>query len=199
MDVDGFWELIDRSRAGTGTVWQRTSWLEERLRCLPAGEIVDFEAVLDRLRRRADTWDLLAAHDVITDGCGGGDLYFYFLHWLIGQGRQQYEQVVACADALAENPHIRTLAGRHGQWTDEEYPDWEGLLSVAAYAYAAVTGTQISDYNDVRGLTGSLSDPDTRGTEWDLGDPQELARRLPRLRRLVSSPPGSAPQVEAGS
>lgn len=141
--------------------------------------------MVDQLQRQADTWDLLAAYHLLTGGSGGGDGYFYFLHWLIGQPRAFYDRVVRCADDLAVSPWIQSLAGRPSEWSDEEFPWWEALLSVAASAYAAATGTEFGEEPDVRTITGSLADPDTRGDQWDLNDPAELARRLPRLYQLA--------------
>lgn len=186
MEVDAFWDLIENSWISTdGAAWRRTAWLKDSLRRLAPEEIVVFQSLVNGMIRQVDTWDVLAAHNLITGGCGGGDSYIYFLHWIVGQPRPFYERIVASADYLADSPWIQALFGRWGEWADHEYPDWEGLLSVAAAAYAAVTGTEFGEEPDVRTITGSLADPDTQGDQWDLGDPEELARRLPKLYQLA--------------
>jgi len=78
---------------------QRVIKLLERL---PSSEIVDFEALKDQMIRQADTVGVLAAHNVITGGYGGGDFYFYFLHWLVSLGRQTFERVTADPDTLVD-------------------------------------------------------------------------------------------------
>lgn len=52
---------------------------------------------------------------------------------------------------------------------------------MAAEAYATVTGNEFGGEVDVRDITRSLSDPDTRGEFWDMDNPGELATRLPQL------------------
>lgn len=187
MDADGFWGLIEDSRTCPAAVRDRTAWLEVRLSRLPLEEIVDFQSMVNQLVRQVDTWDVLAAHHLITGGRGGGDMYLYFLYWIVGQPRPFYERIVESADSLAESLWIQNVIGRWFQLSDEEYPDWEGLLSVAACAYATANGTEFGKEPDVRTIAGSLGDPDTQGDQWDLGDPAELARRLPQLYRLAGS------------
>lgn len=181
MDLDGFWALIDESRAFAAGDPPRSQRLIKLLERLPAQDIVDFEALKDQMIRRADTVDMLAAHNVITGGCGGGDFYFYFLHWLVSLGRQTFERVTADPDALVHVGELPEPLGDYRTWPDERWPDWEGLISVAAEAYAAVTGNEFGGEVDVRDMTGSLFDSDTSGESWDMDDPGELAKRLPRL------------------
>ena len=58
MDVDAFWELIERSRQKASEPPARLGWLQRQLVQQPTTEIVDFQVWLDRVRRRADTWDM---------------------------------------------------------------------------------------------------------------------------------------------
>ncbi|GAA2747441.1 DUF4240 domain-containing protein [Kitasatospora cinereorecta] len=181
MDEAGFWGLIEESRVGAASVRMRSQRLIGLLERLPEQDVVDFQRHKDRLLRRADTVELLAAHHLLTGGRGGGDAYFYFLHWLIGLGRPTYERVTDRPDALVDVPQLpRPVGDRHG-WPDELWPDWEDLISIAARAHATVAGVEFGGWIDVRDITGSLSDPDTRGDPWDLDDRRELAQRLPRL------------------
>lgn len=179
MDEDGFWRLIEDSRARAGSVDARSQQLIALLERLPEQDIIDFQTHKDRLLRHADTVDLLAAHHVLTGGSGGGDSYFYFLHWLIGLGRQTFELVTADADALIDVPEAPRPIGDYHRWHD--WPDWEELISIAARAHATVVGVEFGGAVDVRDITGSLSDPRTRGDKWDMNATEELMRRLPRL------------------
>jgi Protein of unknown function (DUF4240) len=55
MDVDGFWELIERSRPEANDPQARLGWLQRQLAKHSTAEIVDLQIWLDRVRRRADT------------------------------------------------------------------------------------------------------------------------------------------------
>lgn len=178
MEQADFWALIDRSWGEPRSMEGRDERLVRLLTELPAAEIVEFERLKDQVLRRADTVDLLAAQNLLMGGSGGGDGYFYFLHWLIGMGRSVYEAVTADADALVDLPLPPAVGDYHG-WP--EWPDWEGLISIADQAYSRVTGVEAGDYGCPRDLTGSLSDADTVGEPWDITSRAELSRRLPRL------------------
>ncbi|MBN6056414.1 DUF4240 domain-containing protein, partial [Nonomuraea sp. RK-328] len=51
VDIDGFWELVERSARETETRQARVAWLKDHLSGLSAKEIVDFD-VLTQLRYR---------------------------------------------------------------------------------------------------------------------------------------------------
>jgi Protein of unknown function (DUF4240) len=183
MDVDAFWELIERSRQETGDQDARLEWLQRQLAWQRTAEIVDFQVWLDRARRRADTWDMWGAAYLLCDSLCSGDGFWYFQVWLIGLGRDALERVVVDPDNLASLPEVVGLAGRPmGDWSSDDRPDWEALGSVAWAAYEQVTGEEegIFDAMEPRGHH-SPSDPDPTGQRWDFEDPAEAARRLPRL------------------
>lgn len=129
-----------------------------------------------------------AAHCLIMGGSGGGDAYFYFLHWLIGLGQETFERVAADVEALLEVRDLPRPLGRTAEWAF--WPEWEGLLSIAAKAYAAANGTELGEGPDPRTMTNSLEDPETRG-DWDSYDMNEVSRRLPRF--FEAARPGLAP------
>jgi hypothetical protein len=192
MDVDAFWSLIERSRQEAGDPDARLEWLQRQLARQPAAEIVDFQVWLDRARRRADTWDMWGAAYLLCDSLCSGDGFFYFQVWLIGLGRDAFEQAVADPDNLAGLPEVVRLAGRpvddrsRGEW-----PDWEALGGVAWAAYEQVTGEEegIHAAMEARGHH-SPHDPDPAGEPWDFEDAAEAARRLPRLSWMSPLPTG---------
>jgi hypothetical protein len=101
------------------------------------------------------------------------DGFIYFRAWLIGQGRETFEKVVADVETLADilPPDI------------EMSPEGEELLSTGADAYEAATGEELIDcaggYND-GGVHDDIDVPDTEDTGF-------LKTRYPRLtRHLVS-------------
>jgi hypothetical protein len=178
MEIEEFWRLIESSPLRARTQDERTKRLVRDLSALPPDEIVSFQAHKDRLLRRADKHETLAAHCLIMGGGGGGDAYFYFLHWLIGLGQDTYERIVTDAEALLTVPELPQPLGGRALWP--AWPEWEGLLSAAPEAYATRLGFDLGKGPDPRDLTNSLEDPDTQG-DWDSYDLREVARRLPRL------------------
>lgn len=172
MEIEEFWRLIDGSSLRAHTQDERTWWLISALSALQPDEIIAFQAHKDRLLRRVDKHETRAAHCLIMGGNGGGDAYFYFLHWLIGLGRANYEQVVADAETLLDVPELPRPLGGCDVWPS--WPEWEGLLSAAPKAYAARLGFALGEGPDPRSLTNSLEDPQTKG-DWDSYDLREVA------------------------
>lgn len=60
MDVDGFWDLVERSAEETRDKGERVKWLKEHLSGLSAEEIVDYHTWFTIHRNRACTWDMYA-------------------------------------------------------------------------------------------------------------------------------------------
>ncbi|MCY1138444.1 DUF4240 domain-containing protein [Actinoplanes sp. Pm04-4] len=177
MDLDGFWALIERSGRKESHPEDRAEWLITQLAKLQPGEIEDFEVHFHRERARADTWQLWGAAALVCDGASD-DAFWYFQAWLIGQGREVFERVVADPDALAELPAVRS---------DPDDFDWEDLDYVACEAYEEVTGgADLDDALEARGVR-LLSSPDPQDEPFDLDDPAEQLRRYPRLTALVPS------------
>jgi hypothetical protein len=183
MNIDAFWELIERSRQETSDPHARLRWLEQQLAQKPVSEIVDFQVWLDRVRQRADTWHMWGAAYLICDGLCSGDGFWYFLVWLIGLGRDAFELAMADPDNLASVPEVVGLVGRPvDAWQDDEWPQLESLGYVAWEAYEQVTGEEegLYDAMEARGHH-SPTDPNPTGERWDFEDPAEAAHRLPRL------------------
>ena len=183
MDGDGFWELIERSRQEVSDPQARLEWLQRQLAQQPTAEIVDFQVWLDRVRRRADTWDMWGAAYLICDSLCSGDGFWYFQVWLIGLGRDAFERAVANPHNLASLPEVLRLAGRPvDDWSHDDWPHWESLSYVAWEAYEQVTGENEGLYDAMEAQGHhSPTDPDPTGQSWDFEDPAEAAQRLPRL------------------
>ncbi|RGC65562.1 hypothetical protein C5N14_27870 [Micromonospora sp. MW-13] len=102
---------------------------------------------------------------------------------------------MADPDTLADVPRVRRLAGRPtGEWSDEEWPDWESLDYVADEAYERITGVAegLEDAVLARGEPGDdSSDPGDEPEEpVESDDPAEFARRYPRLAAMFPPVPG---------
>jgi hypothetical protein len=145
MDVDEFWVFLEGSARETVNPEERLRWLGDRLSRVSLARVVDFQAHLDAARRPVDTYAMWGAAYQIMDRLCSGDGFWYFQPWLIGQGREWYEHAVRDPDNLADLPGVRALAGRWPcQWSDAEWPDWEGLAYVARRAHDRRTGQKDS-------------------------------------------------------
>ncbi|MFF4198081.1 DUF4240 domain-containing protein [Nonomuraea sp. NPDC001831] len=184
MDIDGFWDLVERSAQETATRQERVSWLEEHLSRLSAEEIVDYEAWFTLCANRACTWDMYAACWTIT-GFGSSDGFEYFVDWLISLGRDAFGKVTECPDRLVELPevqrlfelsrnfsHERTSASKDGavhlvrltrvrrqRWPDENWPEFESFAYAACHAYERVIGQDTAhpaEAVQARGITSAF-------------------------------------------
>jgi hypothetical protein len=108
MDMQQFWKLIEDARrqvpdpADGEEVAARAAAL---LSAYPREEIVAAEQVLRELMAGSYRTPLWAAAYVINGGCSD-DGFDYLRGWLILQGREVFEHVVADPDALADLPVI---------------------------------------------------------------------------------------------
>jgi hypothetical protein len=179
MDLDGFWELIDRSRRGRERDWEaQADELEALLKALPPSEVTTFAAIFAAQEQRAFRCDVHEA-GAILDGGLGDDSFKDFRSWLISRGREAFESVLADPDALADLPEV--MATEHhtaetfggvalGAWYDLHDDDPDD----AAYAeFSAIEKAH---------LTSEEREPGPRGQvmEWD-----DVPRRFARLWALV--------------
>jgi hypothetical protein len=107
MDGDGFWALVDRTRAeaerqgGDSVVAEHVRTLSTALEQLPVAELRDFDRRQREARSRANTWELWAAAYLALGGCSD-DGFLDFRTWLITHGRVTFERVLADPDSLAD-------------------------------------------------------------------------------------------------
>ena len=175
VNNQGLWELVEAARGqvrdpeDAESVAARVATL---LSARPLSEIVEADEVLWGLMADSYLRPLWAAAYLVNGGCSD-DGFEYFRGWLIMQGSEVYERVVADPDALAGLAAIRATApsGRPVECEDTLY--------VASRAYRAAAGGE---------LPGVRSGPNYPGLapEWDFDfdDRAEMARRLPRLAAL---------------
>jgi len=89
----------------------------------------------------------------IMSGLCLADGFWYLPPWVIGLGRNHFEQVVANPDALANIPQVRRAASTMDHWTDDDWPCWEALNYVSRGAYDRATG-------EVEGIINALDELD---------------------------------------
>ncbi|GGU14724.1 DUF4240 domain-containing protein [Lentzea flava] len=185
MDLDVFWDLLDRSAAVTSDQHERTVWLTLRLAGSPPGDILGFETLLSASRGRVNTFSHWHAAYVLCDGMCSAEQFFSFQSWLVGLGRSVLGSVAACPDALADVPAVRTLLAVGAEsWPDGAWPFWAGLGRVAHDAFFAATGRSLENALRVLGCVRVSDAGPFTGSVWDLDSPVEAALRLPRLWQL---------------
>ncbi|MFD4944325.1 DUF4240 domain-containing protein [Streptomyces sp. NPDC058239] len=177
MDTTDFWNLIDDARAqvtdpeDAEVVVERASAL---LAARPRDEIVAAQQLLWDLMAASYRAPLWAAAYTINGGCSD-DGFDYFRGWLIAQGREVFERVVADPDTLAELPVIRAAAPEGLEM------ECERMLGIAWDAHRAATGEKLPDHSftiDYPGL-----DPEW---DFDFDDAERVALRLPELDALYT-------------
>jgi hypothetical protein len=158
MTDDRFWAIVEaaRKQAG-GDVEARVSHLGEKLDQLSMPEIEGFQRKYDEMIHRAHRWDLWGAAYLMNGGCSD-DGFRYFCHWLISEGKNQFEGAIANPDALADVPRL-------------DYFELEAFAYEALKCYEAKGGGELE-----RDFTIELAQP--QGTEWS---EEELPSLFPRL------------------
>jgi hypothetical protein len=118
----------------------------------------------DHLRHAAamdetEFWDLWGAGYMIAGGMGD-DSFDYFCDWLIGQGREVFEQALADPDSLANVPAAA-----------EEEVEAEELRYAVQKAYESTHGNELP-------FGGPTTPAEPAGEEWDEEDVDSLYPRL---------------------
>ncbi len=175
MNKQQFWELIAAARDQVIDPHERETVAHEAtllLAARPAEGIVAAQQAFWDLMAESYTNPLWAAAYVINGGCSD-DGFDYFRGWLVAQGREVFERVVADPDALAELPVVQASAA------DGVVLEGEDVLGIARNAHLAATGDQLPA--DAFSIRYPQPDP---AWAFDFDDSDEMARRLPRLTAL---------------
>jgi hypothetical protein len=101
MDIKAFWELIDKTREATnGDARKQSDLLTEELTKLHPEEIISFQRIFYDLKDKAyigNLWD--AATIIKMNGCGD-DGFQEFREWLVGRGKEAYENAIKDPETL---------------------------------------------------------------------------------------------------
>src|ERR1051326_3082886 len=149
MTEDEFWNLIGESREGLSNPRLQHEKLPGLLRKLPPEEIISFADHFYRKDDDAYRWDLRAVGTILSGGMDEDD-FMDFRSWLIAQGKEFFEAVLARPEAMEER------AG------DDMF--YEGFRRVPQTVYREKTGEDmpIPDYPP--------ASTDLAGTPWRLED-----------------------------
>lgn len=167
MTIDTFWDLIRKSRRGhAADCDQIADNLTSRLEKLDPPEIISFDHHLWDMVNQAFSWDLWAVAYIINGGCSD-DGFTDFRGWLVAQGREYFEKVMADPQAAARR--VR----------DEEV-ECEAILYAATYAYENKTGQELPKDEP----PPPSHEPGTTFKDRPEGEPwneEDLERLYPRL------------------
>ncbi|UUU22121.1 DUF4240 domain-containing protein [Streptomyces sp. DSM 40750] len=177
MDANEFWNIVDEARRTAASPTGDDEAVAERAAALlaarPVAEIVAAQQVLWDLMAESYRAPLWAAAYTINGGCSD-DGFDYFRGWLILQGREVFERVVADPDSLAELPVVQEAAE---EWLPVECED---TLGIAWDAHRTATGEDMPDGFSIR---YPELDP---SWNYDFEDWERTGRRLPRLAALYA-------------
>ncbi len=166
MNQDQFWQIVDGSILESNDDSDaQIDCIAESLRALSPEEIVHFQTELESRMQAAYTWDLWGAAHVLspTHSCDD-DQFEAFRTWLIGQGREVFENAVSQPDSLFEVTDVEV----------DEY-EFDDLLHVANQVYEERIG------EDASIETPSVSDLSLIGSHWDFTSEAECSNRFPQL------------------
>jgi len=169
MDTKEFWKLIDESRRLSGSDLNRQGQcLFDLLAKLPPEKIAAFGHRFDSYDIQLDHYDIWAAAFIVRGGCSD-DSFDDFRGSMIALG----EDLVT---ALLQDPdNLRNFLDKYCYDDPEHELFVEGFSSIAARAYAEVTGKDLPRLH---------SEPyeGTKGEPWNGNNEEaELKRRCPRL------------------
>lgn len=105
MDENKFWKIIEKAKSNSSENDERQKTiLKEELYKLTSIEILEFDNKFRKLRGQAHTWNLWVASYILNDDCSEG-CFFDFRNWLIGNGKDTYENTMVNVESLAKIEH----------------------------------------------------------------------------------------------
>jgi len=161
MDENHFWKIIATTKSNSGGNYEKQqAELNKELSKLTAIEILEFDNKFRMLRGQAYKWELWAGAYIMNGGCSD-DCFSDFRGWLIGQGKEIYENAMRDVETLVELNY------------DIDNDDWEGLSYVSRDVYEKKTGGKDMP-------AGIRENFEISGEEWEEED-AELKAKYPKL------------------
>jgi Protein of unknown function (DUF4240) len=156
-----FWEIIDLSRKTSIDCESQANAVQAILFERSPQEIIEFDRWFRQKLAAAYRWDLWGVAHLINGGCSD-DGFEYFRSWLISQGQQVYETVLADPERILE-----FLTG------EEEELECEALLYASANTYEDVLGEAMP-------VTAPIAPGQPAGEPWQEA---ELRDRFPKIAK----------------
>ncbi len=159
MNVDNFWEIIDRVK----DIAHPDQALKNELRLLSLDEIISFSEHFDVFVNKAYTWLMWSAAYIIGGGCSD-DGFTDFRYGLISLGKDVYYKAVENPDSLVELDDDIEIRN-------------ESFGYVAFEIHEENAGSEMPD-------SSITFEPLDMGEDWDFDDVGECSKRLPKLTKL---------------
>jgi len=156
MDEQNFWDIIRRVKEESYHYTERPGRLQTRLLTYPVEAIEKFDGFFQEKMDKSYTWNLWALAYLAFGGCSD-DSFSDFRAWLISEGQNVFESVLADHDSIID---LRI-----------EPQQLEGYLYVTAKAY------ELKTKNSIPRHASEILKPS--GEEWNEDD--DLKLRYPRL------------------
>ncbi|GIH90322.1 hypothetical protein Psi01_09520 [Planobispora siamensis] len=191
VDVDTWWNIIERARAIAGDRADDrdppddplVEILTDLISELEPVEIIAFERIFVQMQDLAYRRPLRNAAQLIEGGCGD-DGFVDFRAGLMLLGRTVFTRAVADPDSLADLPVVVRM-GRAG----EGWIGCEDASYAAKRAYERVQGESESFDEVLTAAFAAMDRPDhPAGEDWDIDDEDETRKHLPRLSALFLDP-----------
>jgi hypothetical protein len=153
MQIETFWELIEKSKVNADDCTEQADNLSQLLSNLEPPEIVNFSEHFNQKLVDAFRWDLWAVAYIVNGGASD-DGFLYFRGWLLAQGRDYFEAALSNPKNGANNAVVG------------EFNECEDILYVARQVYEELTGDE---------LPTTLNEPaQPSGESWDEDDVEEM-------------------------
>ncbi|WP_369902133.1 DUF4240 domain-containing protein [Bacillus manliponensis] len=180
MTEELFWELIDMSKKKSEYPEEQVEWLSTYLSRKPVREIIEFDFILQTYHHNSYSSHLWAAAYIIMGGCSD-DSFDYFRAWLIVQGKDVFEAAIEDPETLI--PTLKFIE-------EDDVPELEDLLFVAAGAYEEKTGKDFDEYDELyhQIKEGPYDFPNIE-FDWDDDDDEGLKNKFPKLWGLYGEEP----------
>lgn len=140
MNIDQFWELIEKTLLSSGgDSGTQAEELQHLLVRLGKKEIVAFENILNERISALSRFDVLAANFMIQSYVSD-DVFTDFRAWLVSQGKDRYEGALQNVESIAE-------------WLDRaavDDIDGSDFVTLAVTAYEEIGGTEDEFYDAVK-------------------------------------------------
>lgn len=160
MESDTFWNIIEQSKAQGCE--EQVENIRKTLSQLDPQTSIAFQEKFEQLMNESYRWDLWQVAYIINGGASD-DGFAYFRAWLIGQGKERFENALAKSESV-------------GDWTEPgNYYECESLWYVGSQAYEEKTG---EEYPSVERETSTAP----KGNEWN-GSEEELESLYPELAK----------------
>jgi len=169
LDENLFWNIIERSIAGTGNQEDQEELLIEEISKLSLKEMVGFRLRTDELLYKSYNSEMWCA-SYIMNGGSSDDGFEYFRNWVISRGRDVYYNAQKNPDSLISE-------------VDEglDFYEFESFWYVALEAFQRTTDEDLYDYIDNENFRMNEGNYPSMEFNWSEEDRETMRAICPQL------------------